>query len=333
MTKYLLGYLVGFGFSLVAVPLVFWLVKKMGMKQTILFYVKEHFSKEGTPTMGGIVFLLGLIFSTLVFLGKNSTLALVSVAGTLSFGIVGFLDDFIKLKFKQNLGLKPYQKIIGQFGISLILAIFAYNFVGSEIIVPFTLTKIDLGWFFIPFVMIVFIAVVNSVNLIDGLDGLSTGVSCFYILGFMSFLILFLENLNLNSAFTVETQNIILICSIMLGCLTVFFLINAFPAQIFMGDTGSLAIGGFVACISIFTKFTLIIPILGIMYVITAVSDIIQVCYYKLKKKRVFKMAPIHHHFQMSGLHENKVVVIYIVITVLVSVLNLLLTNIFYIGV
>lgn len=315
--------------AVVAAPFVVMFAKKMNASQTILEYVKEHSGKQGTPTMGGIIFLISLLIVSLLMLGSDSTLAFMSLASALAFGIIGFLDDFIKVRFKQNQGLRAYQKIIGQVGVALILAYFVYRFVGTEIYLPFTLQKIDFGFWIIPFVIFVYIAMVNSVNLIDGLDGLCSGVSIFYILGVVLFLSLFSQKMGFSGLGLGEVENLILVCCIMLGALMGFLLVNCFPAKIFMGDTGSLAIGGFLASILIFCQNPFMIAVFGMMFVVTAVSDIIQVGVFKIKRKRVFKMAPLHHHFQMCGMHENRIVAIYIIVTVGASLLGIYLTAVF----
>lgn len=326
MEKLIISFVLSLGCSLIFAPLIIKFAKKMKASQTILQYVKEHSQKQGTPTMGGLIFMLPLLLVGILLLGKDSTLALITIASTFAFGIIGFLDDFIKIRYKQNLGLKPYQKIIGQVGISIILAVFVYNFIGGEIFLPFTLTKINLGFWIIPIVVFIYLATVNSVNLIDGLDGLSSGVSAQYLLGVVVYLLLFAQEMGFEGLKLAEIENLILICSVLLGSLIGFSLFNCFPAKIFMGDTGSLALGGFLASVMIFSQNPLLITTFGIMFVVTALSDIIQVLIYKLKKKRVFKMAPLHHHFQMCGVHENRIVVIYIVITVIFSLLTLFLT-------
>lgn len=333
MNQYYICLLLGILFSLLIAPLVVKLSKRLKVSQTILHYVEEHSSKQGTPTMGGFIFIFGMLIVSLMFLNSGSTLALVTIGTTLAFGVLGFLDDFIKIHYRQNEGLKPYQKIIGQVGISLILAFFIYNFVGTDIILPFSLKSINIGLFIFPFVVFVFLAVVNSVNLIDGLDGLSTGVSSAYILGFLIFSLSFLSFFNLNDLMIGEYANLFKVSFAMLGSLIAFFVFNCYPAKIFMGDTGALALGGFIACLSLFTKNGFIIPIIGIMFVITACSDILQVLHYKRTKKRIFLMAPLHHHFQKKGMNENRIVVVYIVITMIVSILNIIMTYFIHEGV
>ena len=218
---------------------------------------------------------------------------------------------------------------MGQIGISLILGIFTFYFVGGEVYLPFTFLTFDMGLWMIPFVMFVFLSVVNSVNLIDGLDGLASSVSIFVLLGVGVFIAIFFDKLLLSVNMSAELTNLLTLLFVMVGCLSLYLCWNFFPAKIFMGDTGSLALGGFISCIFVFTKFTLLIPMIGFLFMFTAISDIIQVLVYKTKKKRVFKMAPYHHHLQMSGIHENKIVLYYAIITLILACLNILLTGVF----
>ncbi len=326
MEKNIIAFILALLISIIIAPFIIKYTKKLKAAQTILEYVKEHSGKQGTPTMGGIIFLTSFLIVSLLLLGNDSTLSFVSLASTIAFGILGFLDDFIKIRFKQNQGLKAYQKIIGQVGISIILAYFVYRFVGSEIFLPFTLTKVDFGFWIIPFVVFVYLAMVNSVNLIDGLDGLCSGVSISYILAVVLFLSLFAQKMGFVGLQMAEINNLVMSCFILIGALMGFVLFNCFPAKIFMGDTGSLALGGFLTSVLIFSQNPFMIALFGIMFVVTALSDIIQVFVFKTKHKRVFKMAPLHHHFQMCGMHENRIVAIYIVITVAVSLICIYLT-------
>ncbi|MGN1208089.1 MAG: phospho-N-acetylmuramoyl-pentapeptide-transferase [Christensenellales bacterium] len=228
-----------------------------------------------------------------------------------------------------------YQKIIFQVAISLIISLFAYSseFVGSFIYVPFFNIEIDLGILFIPFTVIVFLAVTNSVNLTDGLDGLAGGVSLSYIASFaLIFYTIFasLKNFGINPLLLEEYHNLFFVMASAIGALLAYLLFNSFPAKIFMGDTGSLALGGLIACLNIFTKQTLLIPILGIMFVVSSVSVILQVAKFKLTKKRMFLMAPFHHHLEKKGMHETKIVAIYIIVTIMVGVICEVLQLIFF---
>ena len=328
MEKILTALIIGILSSIIIAPFIIKYAKKLKASQTILEYVKEHSAKQGTPTMGGLIFLFALIIGGLFLLKKDSTLAFMCIMSALGYGVIGFLDDFIKIKFKQNMGLKPYQKIIGQVGISLILSFFIYNFIGGEIYIPFTLTKINIGFWIIPLSIVIYLAIVNSTNLIDGLDGLCSGVSVQYLLWVVIFLLLFSNKMGFVGLKLTEIENLVLVSVVMIGSLVGFRIFNCFPAKIFMGDTGSLALGGFLGSVLLFSQNPFLIAILGIMFVVTALSDIIQVFVYKWKKKRVFKMAPLHHHFQMIGLHENKIVEIYILITAVVGILNIILTSV-----
>ena len=308
-------------------PIVIYFSKKLKASQTILHYVEAHQKKQGTPTMGGFIFIIGTISASFFCFNSDYTFALLTIITMLAYGTLGFLDDFIKIKTKQNLGLKAYQKIIGQVGISLIIAFFIYNYVGTEIAIPFSNSSLDLGIFIIPFIVVFFVALVNSVNLIDGLDGLCGGVSFAYLLGFLMLVSLSLPVLT--GTLLIETQNLILVSTCLMGALFAFLVFNGYPASIFMGDTGSLAIGGFLSALAVFTGYELYVLILGLPFVLTALSDIIQVLYFKRTRKRVFLMAPLHHHFEKKGINENKIVIVYIVTTFLLGILTYVLANYF----
>lgn len=335
MDKFFLAITISFIVCLIISPLVIKITKKMKVSQPVYEYVDMHNKKSGTPTMGGIIFLIGIVITSFIFLQNEAKLSLVSLGVLLCFGLVGFLDDFLKIKHKQNLGLKPYQKIIFQIAISLIVSYFAYSssLVGSSLFVPFFNIEIDLGVFYIPFTVLVFLAVTNSVNLTDGLDGLAGGVSLSYIVSFaIIFFTIFLSLKNMGTSLVVleEYRNLFFVMASAIGSLLAYLLFNSFPAKIFMGDTGSLALGGLIACLNIFTKQTLLIPILGVMFVVSSVSVILQVLKFKLTKKRMFLMAPFHHHLEKKGIHETKIVVIYIIITIMVGVVCEVLHLIFF---
>lgn len=285
-------------------PFVISICRKHKLGQTVLHYVESHSSKSGTPTMGGIIFIFASLASCSVVLWKDSFFAWTSLLVMVAFGLLGFLDDFIKIHFRQNEGLKPYQKLIGQFTIAIMIAFLIYYRVGTSL--DFFGLNINLGWGIIPFAIFVFLATVNSVNLTDGLDGLAGGVSLIYLLFFGAILAISgFDNLALSS---------FAVC----GGILAFLAFNTYPAKIFMGDTGSLALGGFISCLALFSGKSLYLPLMGIMFVLSALSDIIQVVYYKKTKKRVFLMAPLHHHFEKKGVHENRIVTIYIIVTSLV---------------
>lgn len=329
MDKIFLCVLIGFFVSLIISPLVIKFIKRLKANQTIYEYVDMHKQKANTPTMGGVIFIFGSIVAFFCAKQGSYNLALVCVVCFLAFGVIGFLDDFLKVKLKRNLGLKAYQKIIGQVAISVIISVFAYQNanLGSQIYLPFSTQTIDLGWFYIPFCVFVFLAITNSVNLTDGLDGLAGGVSLAYLFGFVFVEYIILKHLPIfDAAVLAEQQNILVLCGGTIGSLLCYLLFNSHPAKIFMGDTGSLALGGLLASVCICTKQILLIPILGAMFVVSCVSVIIQVFYFKLTKKRVFLMAPYHHHLEKKGMNESKIVVIYIVITIVISVISILAT-------
>ena len=310
--KYILCCLVGFLFSCLIAPFVISMCKRFKASQSILHYVDKHKSKEGTPTMGGIIFLLSLVFGLCFLLPESRFSSLFLIIVTLGYALLGFLDDFIKVHYHHNEGLKPYQKIIGQFGLALIVALYVY-FSGRTSLNFFGLT-FDIGFFIIPLVILVLLATTNSVNLTDGLDGLAGNVSFVYLLIFGIILTLF---------DTAEMSNFAIITFSLCGGLLGFLCFNVYPAKIFMGDTGSLALGGFIGTLAVLSSLELILPFMGIMFVLSAVSDILQVIYFKKTHKRIFLMAPLHHHFEQKGVHENRIVFSYSMITLVMSLITL----------
>ena len=332
MTEYFVyvqSAVVSFLLTLLISPFVISFMKKEKIKQTILHYVENHSSKQGTPTMGGIIFLLSISIVAYIFFSGASMLAGVTLLVFLGYGLTGFLDDFIKFKFKRNLGLRAYQKILFQLVLSITIAIFAYKneFVGGKLLVPFSNTTIDIGYWIIPLIVFVFLACTNSVNLTDGLDGLASSTTMCYTISIVAIMFVVLASRldGVSSIYLLEYKNLIILGFVVVGAMLCFLVFNCFPAKIFMGDTGSLALGAFVACIAIFSRLTLYIPILGFMFVLSALSVIIQVAYYKITKKRVFLMAPLHHHFEKKGVHEVRIVVVYSVITTLIGLVCLLI--------
>lgn len=314
--KYILCFLCSLGIGLCLTYPAILLCRKLKIGQTTLHYVEEHKGKSGTPTMGGVIFILASILGGCFFFSTKSLDAWLCFLIMLGYGLLGFLDDYIKVKGHQNEGLKPYQKIIGQLGLAIIMAIYVYLKIGTSI--NFFGLNIELGVFIIPLVILVYLATTNSVNLTDGLDGLAGGVS-FVFVAFLGAI------LAIGNAF----PNLAVACFSLAGGLLAFLSVNAYPAKIFMGDTGSLALGGFIATVTCLSGRELLIPIMGIMFVLSALSDIIQVLHFKRTGKRVFLMAPLHHHFQKKGVNENRIVVIYIVTTVILSAVCLCLELVF----
>ena len=318
----LIGFCICFVISVVIAPFVIKMLKKLKYGQSILIYVEQHKTKSGTPTMGGIIFILAGVLGYFLFYKQDNILSTTSILSLVGFGVIGFLDDYIKIKYKQNEGLKPYQKIIGQLGISIIIAIFIYmsDLVGTTMLIPFTNIRFDVGYFIIPIVIIFYIAVVNSVNLIDGLDGLCGGVSSIVLI--VIAIVLAILSSSFNGVISNEYTNLITSILTVAGGVMGYLCYNCFPARVFMGDTGSLALGGFIASIFALTNNYLLLLIIGIMFVLTTLSVIIQVFVYKATKKRVFKMSPLHHHFEQST-HEAKVVSIYVIVTIVVGLLTI----------
>ncbi len=316
-TKILLCLMTSWVVCMLASPIVIKLMTRLKVRQTILKYVDKHEGKFGTPTMGGLAFLIAMSVATILFCMSEHKIGIIAVCTTLAYGILGFLDDFIKVWHKENQGLKAYQKIIGQVGIALIVAVFCYKEVGSSIILPFTSKTIDLSWGYIPFAMLVFTAMTNAVNLTDGLDGLAGSTSAVV---FVFWLVVCWTTMQewTHLGNVVEQKYYLSLCyfsAAMLGGVMGFVWQNAYPAKIFMGDTGSLTLGGAMACLGLFAKNPLILALVGIMYVISCISVIVQVVYFKATGKRVFLMAPLHHHLEYKGLKESKIVAYYTIIT------------------
>jgi len=313
----------GFFVTLIISPFVISFIKREKVKQVILTYVESHSVKSGTPTMGGIIFLISILIVSLICFNGESQLSKFSLLIFIAYGMIGFFDDFIKFKFKRNLGLTPLQKIIFQLAIALAIGFYVYynNLVGSILVIPFSKFSVDVGWFIVPIVAIIYLATTNSVNLTDGLDGLAGYVSLVVIFSLGVMNIVKYNNLVESGVIELakEYNSMAVICFGVCGALLVFLLFNTNPASIFMGDTGSLALGGFIASVTAFMQEYLILVVIGIMFVVSAVSDILQVFYYKATKKRIFLMAPFHHHLERKGWSEPKIVSLYVFITIIMS--------------
>lgn len=277
------------------------ILKKKQLKQFIRDEgPQSHLKKSGTPTMGGIAIVLALIIGTIV--GREYTTdSTVMIIFTVLFGVIGFTDDYLKVIKKQNLGLRAWQKLLLQVIFAVGLAVYMANYsgYGTEVWIPFVDKYMDFGMWYIPFITFVVVAMVNSVNLTDGLDGLASGVTTLVAIFFAFAGIQFGHN------------SATVFCAALAGACIGFLVFNRNPAQIFMGDTGSLALGGALAGAAIVMKVELLLPIAGFVYVAEALSVIIQVASFKTTGKRVFKMAPIHHHFEMIGMGEKKVVALF----------------------
>ncbi len=319
MKNYVICFLLSGVLTVLVGLIILPLLKKLKLKQSVLSYVKEHKQKDGTPTMGGIIFLLSSTIVFLFFKKGESSLAIFSLIITISFCIVGFLDDFIKIKNSRNLGLTSLQKILFQTAIAIISSVFLYKNAMTSVYIPFTLKFLDLNLVSLFLNFFIFIATVNSVNLIDGLDGLCSSTTFIYLLSLS--IIGFIEiTFNGNAyANVTEYKNLFLYAISVSGALVGFLVFNTNKALVFMGDTGSLMLGGVVSTISIFSANQFYILIIGITYVLTSLSVIIQVAVYKKTKKRVFLMSPFHHHLQMKGITENKISLLYSLITLFMA--------------
>ena len=294
-----------------------------------------HSAMEGTPSMGGIMFIIGIIVASLAFSIWDIALryTLPAVIMMVGFGLIGFLDDFIKAKKKRNLGLKAYQKIIGQFLLAAAVAVFAYKYIGSEVWFAIGSCKIDLGWFYIPLVMFMVIAIVNSTNLTDGLDGLASGVTLIYSVA-MGVIFLYLSRAFASGfanepIFTADaagmTDMAVFSFAVAGGCMG-FLSKNSYPAKVFMGDTGSMALGGAICAMVLYSRHLFLFLLMGCCIVASAVSVVLQVGSFKLRHgKRIFKMAPLHHHFELKGHPETKIVTGYMIVTAIACLVALML--------
>ena len=318
MIKYLLAFVLSFVLSLILMPLIIKVIKSRKASQTILGYVENHKEKNGTLTMGGVVFILTTLTLAFFFLKYDHTWFMCLLVSVF-FGVLGLMDDYLKIKFKQNLGLRAYQKIIGQVGISLIFGIFIYfSTSGGQVFLPFSEKVIDIGFWIIPLVVLVLVATTNSVNLTDGLDGLAGNVTNIYLIFFV-IVVTILQNKLYSAgetgAIIQNMSNINVLSMLFSGAILGFLMFNTNKASIFMGDVGSLCLGGYVGASACILGMEMIIPFLGFCFVFSAISVILQVAVFKTKRKRIFKMAPFHHHLQMSGLSEPKIVAIYSAVT------------------
>ena len=284
---------------------------------------QSHLKKQGTPTMGGIIFMISIIICVTgcyVYLYMTNHLELAQnilpmLCLTIGFGAIGFIDDFKKLVLQNTKGLKPSYKMLGLLLISVAYTLFIIKFckIGTETYIPFLKMYVDLPIFlYIPFAIIVILATTNAVNLTDGIDGLSSSV-CAIIITCLTVI-----------AMIFGKTEVVMFGSITVGAILGFLMFNLHPAKVFMGDTGSLFLGGVISSIALYLKMPLILIIIAIIPILETLSVIIQVMYFKKTGNRIFKMAPLHHHFELSGWSENKVVRVFSVITLLVCVVGIL---------
>ena len=308
----ILAIIIAFAVSAILCPIVIPFLHKLKFGQQVREDGPQaHLKKQGTPTMGGLVFLTAVVITSLLYIRDYPRIIPVLFM-TVGFGVIGFLDDYIKIVMKRSEGLNPVQKLIGQF---IITGIFVYYLVcsdevGTSMLVPFTGgfehgIYLDLGFLFIPFMFFVVLGTDNGVNFTDGLDGLCTSVTILVAT--------FLTIISIG-----ENSGISPITGAVVGSLLGFLLFNVYPAKVFMGDTGSLALGGFVASSAFMMQIPLFIPIIGLIYLVEVLSVIMQVSYFKATHgKRIFRMAPIHHHFELGGWSETRVVAVFSIVTAL----------------
>lgn len=328
MIKTLVAFLLSFAMSVVLMPLIIKFFKSKRASQTILGYVENHKEKNGTLTMGGVVFIITTLVLSFFFL-KYDNIWFITLLVSIFYGVLGLMDDHLKIKYKQNLGLRAYQKIIGQVGIAIIFAVFIYfSSNGGQVFIPFTEKTINFGFWIIPIVILVMVATTNSVNLTDGLDGLAGNVSYFYLIIFTVITAILshkLYNLGETGVVIENMKSINILSMLFAGSILGFLMFNTNKACIFMGDAGSLCLGGYVGASACVLGLEFLVPILGFCFVFSAISVILQVIVFKTKRKRVFKMAPFHHHLQMSGLSEPKIVAIYSAVTTLIGTICIIL--------
>ena len=309
--KIVMAIVISFIVASILGPIIIPLLHKLKFGQNIRQEgPKSHLKKAGTPTIGGLIFIFATIITMFIMVGNPTDEAMIALYSFVGFGFVGFLDDLLKIIKKKNEGLTSGQKMILLLIVSGFLTWYAYKYIGTSINIPFLNGQINFGLFYIPFVMFYFAGVTNAVNLTDGLDGLATSVTVLVttFLGIISY--------NLGHI------SLAIFCVALAGALLAFLRFNAFPARVFMGDTGSLALGGAVAMVALILKMPLILVLIGIIYVIETLSVILQVASFKLTGKRIFKMAPIHHHFEQCGWSEVKIVTVFSIITLILCIIG-----------
>ena len=320
MKNYLISFLVAAIVSVAIGAITIPLLKKLKFGQNILSYVSEHDYKSGTPTIGGIIFISSCIVAYYLFRSEENRLSEVCVAVFVAYALVGFIDDFIKIKLHRNEGLNPVQKTLFEIVIAVVVSAYAYTRGLTKVNIPFTNIVVDLKFWYIPLCAFCFIATTNSVNLTDGLDGLAGGVTYVYTLVFGVLLLIQVSKGGIRYPISEEYANVAQFSFCLSGALVGFLFYNTYRAKVFMGDTGSLALGGAVAITAALSGNLLFIPIIGITYVASSISVILQVAYFKLSGgKRIFLMAPLHHHFQHKGYAESKIAFGYKFVTLIIG--------------
>ena len=311
--------ILSFAFTAILVPVTIPLLKRMKFGQSIREEGPEsHQAKTGTPTMGGLTYLIPtiLLASAALFFVDDIYKMLVLIIVTIGFGLIGFIDDYIIVVKKDNTGLTSKQKFIAQIAVSIIVYIIMANWIPditNSIHIPGTEWSIPLGFLFVLWIIFWLVGFSNAVNLTDGLDGLATGTS---IIAFGAFLTI---------AYMYHEYEIALFLCIIIGALLGFLIYNKYPAKLFMGDTGSLALGGVIGIVSIMINNSLLLLFIGAVFVVETASVMLQVASFKLTGKRIFKMTPIHHHFELLGWNEWKIVAVFWTAGAVAGVIGILL--------
>lgn len=310
--------LISFAIATISGLLVIKELKKLKVRQSEREDGPEsHLSKQGTPTMGGIIMIISVVITTIIAYIYNKELALKMIPimlAAIGFGLIGFIDDYKKVVLKNTDGISPKAKMFGLLIISILFVVYLTHFlhIDTVTLLPFLKTDISLPiYIFIPFMILVMLATTNAVNLTDGIDGLATSI-CLIIIASLSVI-----------GILYSVPEISMIGSIACGACLGFLLYNLNKAKVFMGDTGSLYLGGLISCMAIYLKMPLILIIIALVPVCETLSVIMQVAYYKRTKKRIFKMTPIHHHFELSGWRENKIVRVFSLITLILCVIGI----------
>ena len=331
MTRLIWTVILSFAIAIALGPVVIPWLKKMKFGQTIYEKgLESHKVKQGTPNMGGIIFAVPMIIVPLIMsykspMGSFLPMALVS---TLGFAAIGFVDDYIKVSKKRSEGLTPMQKTVPMFVLALALSVWAYlnPSIGSKLVVPFTDIEWDLGWFYIPVMMFIIIGTVNSANLLDGVDGLLGGC------GLIDFAAMAITCMALSVTTPNDGNNLLnmmIFCGAAAGGILGFLRFNTHPANVFMGDNGSFAIGGGLIAVMMTTRLSLLLPIIALAMLVSSLSVIMQVGYFKYTKKktgtgkRIFRMSPLHHHFEKGGMPETRIVSMYMTVTFILCLIAL----------
>ncbi|WP_346663905.1 phospho-N-acetylmuramoyl-pentapeptide-transferase [uncultured Merdimonas sp.] len=307
--------LIAFALSVVMGPVIIPILRRLKMGQTErVDGVQSHLKKAGTPTMGGVIILLSVVITSVFYIpGYPKIIPILFV--TLGFGLIGFLDDYLKVVMKRSDGLYPKQKMALQIVVTAVFAVYLVKFtdVSLAMLIPFSGGQyLNIGWLAIPLLFFAVIGTVNGVNFTDGLDGLASSVTVLVATFFT------VVAIGTDSGISPVT------CAVV-GALLGFLLFNVYPASVFMGDTGSLALGGFVASTAYMLQMPVFIIIVGLIYLVEVLSVMIQVTYFKKTGgKRIFKMAPIHHHFELCGWSETRVVAVFSIITALLCLIGLM---------